>query len=131
MITTDYNLIRSILEQPDILPGFRHGKSPTEEQLQNKGIIYFYEPDVGLFPANILGKTLVMHAAIPKENRGKKAVNAAKRLATYLTKNGYRVMTQQKDKRHLKAFVRMVGFEFISTLNDLNIYLFKGDEHEP
>jgi len=125
-ITTDYDLVRSIIERPDILPGFNDGKTPSEEQLRDRHIIYFYDDEVGLFPANVHGKTLVMHAAIPKENRGKKTIHAAKALAKLLVGNGYRVMTQQRKKRHLKSFVSAVGFKFIETIDDMNIYEFSG-----
>ena len=113
--TTDMGLVRSILDRDDIAHGFYDGERATDEQLNNLGLMYFYQEDVGLFVANISGKTLIFHAAIPKENRGKKAVNAAIDLGKILLGAGYRVLTVQANKLHQRLFVKAVGFVYLRT----------------
>ena len=111
-ITTDYALIRSIIERADILEGFC-GHSPSRDDLESEDIIYFYDEDIGLFPANVRGKNLFFHAAIPKENRGKKAIKAAKELGVILLEKGYNIYAIQRDEPHLKRFAKMIGFKFV------------------
>ena len=124
--TTDYELIRSIIERPDIMPTFCGG-CPTDEAIEDKRLIWFYQEDVGFLAVNMNGKYLIFHAAIPTENRGKKALDAARELATNLTSNGYIVMTKVfKDELHIKSFVRLVGFEKTGESEAMNYYTFGG-----
>ena len=120
-ITQDYALVRSIIEDPDVMPGYCGDTPPTEGQLRHKEMVYFYDPAVGLFPANVFGRVLVMHAAIPKKNRGIKAVNAAKALAALLHQAGYTVLAQQRNLPHLRAFVKMVGFGYLGMAGELTV----------
>ena len=123
IVTRDYDLIRSIIEQPDILPGFNNGNKPTKDQLESDSMVYFYEPGVGLFPANLISdKALVFHAAIPKESRGIKAIRAAKSLGVELLANGFTIYTQQVNKPHFKRFVLLIGFEFLFIKKHLHYY---------
>ena len=112
IVTTDCGLIKSILSRDDIVPTFCGGALPCDEVVMRGDVIYFYEPDVGLFPAEVIGlKRLLIHAAIPKLNRGKLAINAAKELAKRLFNSGYEILTVQKKMKHLKMFVLAIGFE--------------------
>lgn len=125
--TTNIELIKSIIGRDDILPAFCGGVLPCDEEIMRGDIIYFYEPEVGLFPAEVIGHNrLLIHAAIPKRSRGKLAINAAKELANRLFSAGYEIFTVQKKIRHLKLFVLMVGFERIGSSSNRNYFIFRG-----
>lgn len=118
ILTTDETLIRSILEDETVIDGFSDGK-----RIENLDIgIYFYEPDVGLFPVNLKGNAVCVHAAIPKKNRGLKALEAAKWLANVLCLK-YDVFTQVRHNReHVKRFVKMVGFTHLYDTDTHHFY---------
>lgn len=108
IITTDEDLIRSILEDPTVVDGF---DNPTDNVLIDDAV-YFYEEGVGLFPSRFKGYSISVHAAIPKKNRGAKAVAAGKFLIRWLRDAGWKVFVQVgKEKRHVNCYARMVGLE--------------------
>ena len=116
--TKDMGLVRSILDREDITPGFFGDERATDSQLSSVDLIYFHQPGVGLFVANIKGNSLIFHAAIPKENRGRKAVAAAIALGKVLLKAGYTIYTVQANKLHQRLFVKAVGFVYLLTDNE-------------
>ncbi len=118
-ITTDESLIRSILEDETVIDGFSDGKRIKD--LSNA--VYFYDKDVGLFPCRVKGKVISIHAAIPKENRGIKAVNSARTLVRSLVNAGYDVIARIRyTDKHVKRFVMMVGFIYSHDKNNYHIY---------
>ena len=121
IITEDEELIRSILEDETVVDGFSDGEKLKDVYLENA--VYFYEPGVGLFPSKIKGNVLSMHAAIPKENRGIKAVDTAKVLCRCLVTIGYYVIARVRyTDKHVKHFVKMVGFEYQYDNDNYHIY---------
>ncbi len=119
IITEDEELIRSILDDETVIQGFSHGE--RVEDLSNA--IYFYEEGIGLFPARVSGKVVSIHAAIPKKNRGIKAIKAATRLAQSLIESGYDVTARVRyTDRHVKRFVKMVGFDHLCDNDNYHIY---------
>lgn len=118
-LTTNETLIRSILEDESVIGGFSDGE--VIEDLSDA--FYFYEEGVGLFPARISDGVASMHAAIPKKNRGKKAVKAAKNLAYALDALGYTVTTQVRyNNKKSHCFVRMVGFKLTGQSDQYQLY---------
>lgn len=118
-ITTDERLIRSILEDKSVIDGFNGGK--RIEDLSNA--VYFYDKAVGLFPCRIKGKVISIHAAIPKENRGIKAVKSAKSLVSSLVSAGYDVIARvMYTDKHVQRFVNMVGFIYLCDKDGFKIY---------
>jgi len=127
MVTNDYELIKSIIARDDILPTLNHGEMPSMEQIMDDSIVYFYEPDVGLFPANVIGDhRLLMHVAIPKENRGKKALKAARKLVKQLIDKGYTLLARAVDKPHIKRFITMIGAEHTGYDGKYHNYILRG-----
>ena len=116
---TDEKLIRSILEDESVIDGFSDGE--VIEDLSDA--IYFYEEGVGLFPSRIKDKVITMHAAIPKKNRGIKAVKTARKLANTLKDFGYTVMVQVRyNNKQGRAFVNMVGFTLTGSNDHYRLY---------
>ena len=124
ILTRDYDLIRSIIERDDILPTFC-GKSPSDEVLKNENILYFYDENVGLFPAQLDGKELIFHAAVPKENRGIKAINSIKGLFKDLLGRGYTIKTKTRDFPHIKRFINSIGFEYFGEEGNRKVYILR------
>lgn len=115
----DEYLIRSILEGDTVIDGFSDGVP-----LEDLGIaVYFYDPNVGLFPARVKGKHIDIHAAIPKENRGRAAVESARCLAKVLTSFGLNVQSRIKhNNKHVIRFARAVGMTHIYNNDTHKIY---------
>lgn len=108
-LTTDEALIRSIIEDESVIQGFNDG----ERMNDLSSCTFFYEEGVGLFPAMFKGNLISIHAAIPKKNRGIKAVRAAQGLARTLVDAGYELTARIRyNNKHLKRFVGMVGFSY-------------------
>ena len=117
----DENLIRSILEDESVITSMTGG----EKLATLPDSLYFYNPDVGLLPANSKGNALSFHAAIPTKNRGIKAVRSAKKLAVELSTAGYDVYARvSKGLKHVKAFLLMVGFTYLHDYDKYHIYRF-------
>ena len=116
--TNDHALIRSILDRPDVGPDFYNNEGFTDEEIDGPDLIFFHQEDVGLLVANVKGNTLIFHAAIPKENRGKKTIDAINALGKALLKAGYNILTAQEDKLYMRVFARSIGFKFIGTDGD-------------
>ena len=122
MITTDEVLIRSILEDPTVIDGFSDGEVIKDLT----GGIYFYIPDVGLFPSVLRGNVLSCHAAIPKKNRGIKAVKAVKILIKELVDLGYELETRARhENKAAHRFNVMVGFVCYDTDSKHRLYRHK------
>lgn len=119
IITTDQALIRSILEDKTVIDGFSDGK-PVEDL---SDAVYFYEEGVGLFPTRIKDRVASIHAAIPKKNRGVKALEAAKNAVNILKLSGYTVIARVRytDKK-TRSFVNMVGFSKIGSNDEFQLY---------
>lgn len=118
-ITCDEDLIRSILEDETVIDGFSDGK--RIEDLSNA--VYFYDENVGLFPSRIEGRVISMHAAIPKNNRGIKAIKSARSLVRSLVGAGYDVIARIRyNDKHVQRFVTMVGFIYSHDSNSYQIY---------
>lgn len=110
IITTDETLIRSILEDETVIQGFNDEK-PIDNVFFDDAV-YFYEEGVGLFPSRFKGNSISIHAAIPKENRGEKAIAAGHFLAQRLTDMGWKVFSQiAKEKKHVNRYAKMVGMQ--------------------
>jgi len=120
-VTTDEVLIRSILEDPTVIDGFSDGERLDSAILADA--VYFHEPDVGLFPSRISGDFINVHAAIPKKNRGIKAVKAAKKLGKYLTLIGFNAYTTvRKNNSSAIRFNHMVGLTRVGELDNHFVY---------
>ena len=118
-IINDERLIRSILEDNTVIDGFSDGE--RIEDLSNA--LYFYDKDIGIFPVRIAGKVISIHAAIPKKNRGIKAIKSAKTLVRSLVCAGYDVIARIRyNDKHVKRFVGMVGFIYSHDKNNYHIY---------
>ena len=119
ILTTDEALIRSIIEDETVIDGFSDG-----DRIEDLGnAVYFYEEGVGLFPARIKNSVVSIHAAIPKKNRGVKAVKAARSLANDLKGSGYTVTVQVRyNNKQGRAFVNMVGFSHIGSNEQYQLY---------
>lgn len=121
MITTDEKLIRSILEDPEVRGGYWGELRPDNVFLDN--VVYFYYEGVGLFPATFNDSQITIHAAIPKKNRGSKAIKAGKELANELKDAGWEVYVKvRKELKHGIMYVRMIGFTKIRELNEHYLY---------
>jgi hypothetical protein len=121
MITTDEKLIRSILEDPSVRDGYWGELRPDNVFLDN--VVYFYYENVGLFPATFNDSQITIHAAIPKKNRGIKAVRAGIELAEDLRGAGWEVYVQvRKELKHGIRYVKMIGFTMIKELNEHYLY---------
>lgn len=121
MITTDEKLIRSILEDPEIRGGYWGELRPDNVFLDN--VVYYYYEGVGLFPATFNDKQITIHAAVPKKNRGIKAVRAGKELAEELKGSGWEVYVKvRKELKHGIRYVRMIGFTKIRELDRHYLY---------
>lgn len=117
----DEALIRSLLEDKTIIDDLTGGEKLTT--LPDS--LYFYNPDIGLLPANAKGNALSFHAAIPRKNRGIKAIRSAKKLAVELSTAGYDVYARvSKGLKHVKAFLLMVGFTYLYDHDKYHIYRF-------
>ena len=124
-VCEDMDIVLSILSQDDVWPGFC-GRKPTKEDVNRQDIIYFLASGVGLFVANIVGdRELVFHAAIPKVNRGKKALSAARSLAKRMSEDGYKLYIQQRKEKHLNMFAKMAGFTFKGCSENKNFYAYE------
>jgi len=121
IITRDEPLIRSILEDDSVIHGFNDGEKLDSVFLP--GALYFYERNVGLFPAKVNGSIISMHAAIPSKNRGVRAIKSAKWLCRFLVDIGYDVIARVRyNDGHVKRFVSMVGFVYSHDKNNYHIY---------
>lgn len=119
ILTTDEKLIRSILEDESVIDGFNDGK--IIETLPDE--LYFYEEGVGLFPCNIQGKLISIHAAIPKKNRGIKAVKAARSLIKTLAAGGYDVWaTISYNRKNVELFALLAGLSYVKSSEEYKIY---------
>lgn len=115
----DEVLIRSILEDETVIDGVTGGEILADLPSS----LYFYSPNVGLLPANAKGNTLSFHAAIPKKNRGIKAIKATRILANELSKSGYDIYARvEKGIKHIKAFTLMVGLTYLYDYDKYHIY---------
>ena len=120
MITTDEVLIRSILEDPTV-KGAYEGLSPDSVFFDNA--VYFYYEGVGLFPATFNDSQISVHAAIPKKNRGLKAIEAGKDLVEGLKDAGWEVYARvRKENKHVIRYVRMIGFERVGDFGNRYLY---------
>lgn len=121
IITQDEDLIRSILEDETVIEGFNQGE--RIEKIPFDNAVYFYDEEVGLFPCKVKDNIISIHAAIPKKNRGVKAIKAAKDLCSYLVDVGFYVMARVRyTDKHVKRFVNMVGFVYQCDKNNYHIY---------
>lgn len=121
IITQDEQLIRSILEDKTVIQGFSDGKRLDTIYLDDS--VYFYEKNIGLFPCKIKDNVISIHAAIPKKNRGLKAIRAAKNLCNYLIEVGFYVIARVRyTDKHVKRFVNMVGFVYDYDKDNYHIY---------
>lgn len=99
----DLDVINSYLKQPDILPEFFIAEPVHIYRLD----VFFMLGNAGLFVCIQKGKDMDCHAAIPHENRGKKAVDDCKALIDWVFTHTAcnRVVTRaDKTKRHLLVF---------------------------
>ena len=118
-LTTDETLIRSILEDETVIDGFSDGEKV--EDLSTA--IFLYEEGVGIFPTRITGGVACIHAAIPKKNRGKKALEAAKSAVNMLRTSGYTVIAQVRyNDKKTRSFVNMVGFTLTGFNDPYKLY---------
>jgi hypothetical protein len=109
--THDEAIIRSILEDESVKEGF--DGIELLDDLFAGGAVYFYDPDVGLMPCLVDGLTIEVHAAIPKENRGAKAVRFGRELLKRLSEQGYNVTTViGRNKKHVQRYAALIGFSF-------------------
>ena len=121
MITTDEKLIRSILEDPTVSGGYWGELRPDNVFLDN--VVYFYYEGVGLFPATFTDSQITIHAAIPKKNRGIKAIEAGKDLAKDLKDSGWEVYVMvRKELKHGICYVRQIGFTRVNELKEHYLY---------
>lgn len=119
ILTTDETLIRSILEDESVIGGFSDGE--RVEDLSDA--YYFYEEGVGIFPTRIKNSIASIHAAIPKKNRGRKALEAAKNIVNILKLSGYTVTAQVRyNDKKTRSFVNMVGFSLTGSNNNYQLY---------
>ena len=117
--TEDERLIRSILEDSTVIHGFSDGA--RIEDLSSA--VYFYDENTGLFPSRIAGNVISVHAAIPKKNRGIKAIKSARVLVRSLVCAGYDVIARIRyNDKHVKRFVTMIGFIYSHDKNNYHIY---------
>lgn len=118
-LTKDERLIRSILEDDTVIDGFSNG-----ERLKDlSNALYFYDKDVGIFPARVAGRLISIHAAVTKKNRGAKAIKSARSLVKALVGAGYEVIARIRyNDKHVKRFVTMVGFIYSHDKNNYHIY---------
>jgi len=121
IVTTDEALIRSYLDDDTVREGF----GPVDDVLMPDAL-YFYEPDVGLFPARYEGNVINVHAAIPKKNRGIKMIRAAKHLGQWLLARDWRVFTTvEHEKRHIIHCIKLIGFMKIGELDRYAVYRYR------
>ena len=118
-LTTDESLIRSILEDESVIDGFSDGK-PVDDLTD---AYFFYEEGVGIFPVRINNGVVDIHAAIPKKNRGKKALEAAKSISNILTLSGYTVTARVRyNDKKTRCFINMVGFHLTGSNDQYQMY---------
>ena len=118
-LTTDETLIRTILEDDSVIEGFSDGE--RVEDLSSA--LYFHEKGVGIFPVVIREGKASIHAAIPKKNRGKKALEACKNVINTLKTMGYEVIAQVRyNDKKTRCFVNMVGFTSTGSNNNHQLY---------
>jgi hypothetical protein len=98
--TSDEAIIRSILEDETVIHGFNNGQKLDELYLDRA--IYFYNEDIGLMPVVIDGNDAFLNIAIPKQNRGSKALKWSIDVIEYLVNKGYTVRADI-DIDHLAA----------------------------
>lgn len=90
MITTsNESIIRQILEDETVIQGFNNGQKLDELYLDRA--VYFYSEQIGLMPTIINGKDAYLNIAIPKKNRGSKALKWSIDVIEYLVNKGYTV----------------------------------------
>lgn len=114
--------IRHYLDDPEILEGFNDGQ--RVEDLRLFDAIYLHVKGTGLFPVNVHGKIASIHAAIPRKNRGKKAIKAGKMAINWLRDKGYMVTCQvRKDRPDVMNYASLCGFKRISESDRYIIYI--------
>lgn len=118
---TDIRLIDAWLSDPDVLEGFNQGEPVPVDEIDNA--IYLHCPGVGLFPVRTFGKLASIHAAIPKQNRGKMAVKAGKMAVEWLKRQGFEVRCRVgMDRPEVMNYVVLCGFERIGIIEGHVVY---------
>lgn len=118
----DEGEIRKYLDDPQILEGFNDGE--TVKTIRRSDALYLHVGGCCLFPTVIGGKHASIHAAIPQEIRGKKAVKAGKLAVNWLKRIGYTVTCQVRENRpEVMAYAALCGFKRIGEKDGYIIYL--------
>lgn len=103
-------IIREYLDDPEVLEGFNGGEYVTDLDLNNA--IYLHYEGVGLFPVRTRNGIASIHAAIPKNNRGKLAVKAGKMAIDWLKDRGYFVTCRvEKNRPYVMLYATLCGFK--------------------
>lgn len=122
ILTRDKDIIMPILNK--VLDSFNNGEPIPNGFTDREDKLFLYE-DGCLFPTTIRTDLMLanIHAAIPKEKRGKGAVEAAKLCLKWLTDQGYTVIsTIERDRRDVRLFARLCGMKYINDHNEYRIY---------
>ena len=113
VLTTDDALIRSILEDESVIGGYEGIENVMD---LHKNAIYLHSEGIGIFPAIIDGDNADIHAAIPKANRGLRALKAGKLAVYILMWLGYTVTAKVRyNDKATRSFINMVGFTYVDS----------------
>jgi len=121
ILTKDTNIIRGILDKPG-MDDFNDGERLTDKNIKNPDILYMLE-DGCLFVAKKFKGAVNLHAAVPLDRRGKRAVKAARICINWLQKQGYMILlTIKEHMKHVRLFARAVGARHINTQMGFRVY---------
>lgn len=122
IVTRDKSIIMPILNE--VIETMNHGEPYPEGFTDKENKLFLYE-DGCLFPTTIRDDLMLanIHAAVPKERRGKAAVKAAKICIKWLQDQDYTVISTICNNRpEVRLFARMCGLQYIKDHQDLRIY---------
>lgn len=115
-------IIRRYLDDPDILSTFNDGERLTDLDLEDA--IYLHVEDIGLFPVRTRQGIASIHAAIPRDKRGKEAVKAGKMAIDWLKDKGFFVTCQvRKDRRDVMLYACLCGLKRANENEDYIFYI--------
>jgi hypothetical protein len=118
-LTKDEKLIRSIIEHESVIDGFSDGV-PIEDLSR---YLFFYDEGVGVYMAIINNNVVSVHPAIPKDNRGLKALKSARWLANFIVSKGYKLITRiSYNKKTSMHFASLIGFTHVGDADGYKIY---------
>jgi hypothetical protein len=122
MILEDKDLIREILLSSDVSGGF-YGDASRKDRFGN-GIFYLFNNGC-LFPSVVKGAALSIHAAIPKNIRGKESVVAAKSVIAWAFQNleiKKVVARVERHRRNVSFYAVLCGLAYTHACDRYSYY---------